>query len=74
MEVKIGVQQSVRELGLESAQTPDEVATAVAEAIASGGLLSLDDEKGRRLLVPADKIAYVEIGPASQRRVGFGSA
>jgi hypothetical protein len=45
----------------------------VAEAIASGGLLSLDDEKGRRVVVPADKIAYVEIGPASQRRVGFGS-
>jgi hypothetical protein len=73
VEVKIGVQQSVRELTLESAQTPDEVATAVAEAISAGGLLSLDDEKGRRVVVPADKIAYVEIGPASQRRVGFGS-
>lgn len=74
MEVKIGVQQSVRELTLESAQTPDEVAIAVAEALASGGLLSLDDDKGRRVVVPADKIAYVEIGPAASRRVGFGSA
>jgi hypothetical protein len=74
VEVKIGVQHSPREIALESAQTPDEVAAAVAAAVESGGLLSLDDDKGRRLVVPGDRIAYVEIGPASHRRVGFGSS
>ena len=36
-------------------------------------MLTLVDEKGRRVLVPADKLAYVEIAEAEQRRVGFGA-
>ncbi|MDP9101892.1 MAG: DUF3107 domain-containing protein [Actinomycetota bacterium] len=74
MEVKIGVQYAARELVLESAQTADDVAKAVAEALrADLGVLSLVDEKGRRILVPADKLAYVEIAESESRRVGFGA-
>lgn len=74
MEVKIGVQFATRELTLESAQTADEVAAAVAEALrADIGVLTLVDEHGRRILVPADKLAYIEIGETEQRRVGFGA-
>ena len=74
MEVKIGVQFAQRELVLESAQSPDEVAAAVAEALKdSDNVLSLVDEKGRRVLVPAAKLSYVEIAEGEQRRVGFGS-
>ncbi len=75
MEVKIGVQYAVRELVLESAQSQDEVEKAVSDALkADIGVLSLVDEKGRKVLVPADKLAYVEIAAASeQRRVGFGA-
>lgn len=72
MEVKIGVQHSPRELSLESPQTPAEVEQAVNEAISAGsGVLSLRDEKGRRVIVPADRIAYVEIAEVDLRRVGF---
>lgn len=72
MEVKIGVQFAPRELVLESGQTPDEVAAAVAEALASGeGTLQLTDEKGRKVIVPVAKLAYVEIAEASARPVGF---
>ena len=71
MEVKIGVQYAPRELVMESAQTPAEIEQIVTDAIANGGTLSLTDEKGRRFLVRADQIAYVEIAPA-ERRVGFG--
>ena len=75
MEVKIGVQFAARELTLESGQTPDEVAKAVATALkADLGILELVDEKGRRVLVPADKLAYVEIAESEQRRVGFGAS
>lgn len=74
MEVKIGVQFAPRELSLESSQTPEEVAQAVADALrADLGVLTLVDEKGRRVLVPADKLAYVEIAENEQRRVGFGA-
>ena len=74
MEVKIGVQFAPRELVLESNQSADEVAKAVSDALrADLGVLTLVDDKGRRVLVPADKLAYVEIADSEQRRVGFGA-
>ncbi|AUS78208.1 DUF3107 domain-containing protein [Actinoalloteichus sp. AHMU CJ021] len=75
MEVKIGVADSSRELVLTSSQTPDEVETAVSDALSGEQkLLSLVDDKGRRFVVPTARVAYVEIGPADTRRVGFGIA
>jgi hypothetical protein len=72
VEVKIGVQFAPRELSLESAQTSAEVEKAVAEALGAGsGVLSLVDEKGRRVMVPVDKVAYVEIAESTPRHVGF---
>lgn len=73
MEVKIGVQHSARELSLESSLDADEVEQAVTAALTGkSGLLTLKDDRGRRLLVPADRLAYVELGEPSARRVGFG--
>jgi hypothetical protein len=72
VEVKIGVQHAHRELTLESAQTPAEVADAVNKALAEpDGVLTLVDEKGRQVIIPVAKIAYIEIDEGAQRRVGF---
>jgi len=74
VEVKIGVQFATRELVLESGQSPAEVEEVVTDALAgksNTGLLTLVDDKGRRVLVPVDKLAYVEIAEAESRRVGF---
>lgn len=71
MEVKIGVQYAPRELVLESTQSPADVEKAVADALTAGGTLSLVDEKGRRVIVPVDKLAYVEIAEVAPRTVGF---
>lgn len=74
MEVKIGVQDAAREIVIESIDSPDSVADQVASAVSTGtGLLTLTDDKGRRVLIPAAKIAYVEIGETIERRVGFGA-
>ncbi|MGV0642966.1 DUF3107 domain-containing protein [Mycolicibacterium sp. XJ879] len=73
MEVKIGVMDSPRELAFNSAQTPSEVEKLITDALErQSGVLALTDEKGRRFLVQTAKIAYVEIGAADVRRVGFG--
>jgi Protein of unknown function (DUF3107) len=73
VEVKIGITDSPRELVFSSAQTPSEVEALVNTALGKDSdVLSLTDEKGRRFLVNAAKIAYVEIGVADSRRVGFG--
>jgi hypothetical protein len=72
VEVKIGIVESPRELVVSSDQTPDEVQKLVDASLNGGdALLKLVDEKGRRFLVRADQIAYVEIAPA-ERKVGFG--
>jgi len=73
VEVKIGVTDSPRELVFNSAASPDELEKVVAAALANGSeVLRLTDEKGRRYLVQAARVAYVELGPADSRRVGFG--
>ncbi|NBM16822.1 DUF3107 family protein [Streptomyces sp. GC420] len=74
VEVKIGVQHAPREIVLESEQSAEEVERLVADALAGKAqLLSLTDEHGRKVLVPADRVAYVEIGEPAVRKVGFGA-
>jgi len=72
----IGVTDSPRELIFNSVQTPAELEKQVTAALSQGdqgnALLSLTDEKGRRFLVQAARVAYIELGPADSRRVGFG--
>jgi hypothetical protein len=73
VEVKIGITDSPRELFFNSTQTPDELEKLVTAGLAKGSeVLSLSDDKGRRFLVQAAKVSYVEIGAADGRRVGFG--
>lgn len=73
MEVKIGVQNASRELVVETDETTDAIEKIVSEAISSGGVLALSDNKGRRTVVPTDKLAYVEIGSHTIGQVGFRS-
>lgn len=74
VEVKIGVQHAPREIVLESGQSVEEVERLVGDALSGKTqLLSLQDEKGRKVLVPTDRLAYVEIGEPTVRKVGFGT-
>ena len=50
-----------------------EVERALKTAVSDGTVLVLQDEKGNKTLVPADKIAYLEISDSVSRRVGFGA-
>jgi hypothetical protein len=74
VEVRIGVKGAPRELSIESAQSADEIQTLVEKALKDGAAtLTLVDEKGRRVLVSTEKLAYIEIAEADARRVGFGA-
>ncbi|KIF03492.1 ATP-binding protein [Streptomyces sp. RSD-27] len=74
MEVKIGVQHAPREIVLESGLSAEELESIVADALTgTAPLLSLTDTKGRKVLVPSDRLAYVDLGEPSQRKVGFGA-
>jgi hypothetical protein len=73
VEVKIGVLHTAREIVFDSPLTAEEVSTAVQASLTSDSVLNLTDDRGRTILVPADRIAYVELGVPATRRVGFGS-
>ncbi|RRR97622.1 DUF3107 domain-containing protein [Glycomyces terrestris] len=71
MEVKIGVQYAPRELVLESKLSPKDLSDTIEQAVEGGGVLRLEDDKGRQVIVPVEKIAYVEIAATNVRSVGF---
>jgi hypothetical protein len=73
MEVKIGVQHAPRELVIETADTAEEVEERLAEAVSGDALFTVTDNRGRRVLVPARSIAYIEIGGGVSGQVGFRS-
>ena len=73
MEVKIGIQSVPRELVVETKSSSEEVERILAAAVADGGVFMLEDDKGGKILIPADKIAYLEIGGSEPRRIGFGN-
>ena len=75
MEVKIGIQSVPRELVVETDTTADELERSLSEALRIGAraVFTLSLAKGGKVLVPADKIAYVEFGAPEARRVGFGN-
>ena len=73
MEIRIGVTQTPKEIEVElddenSASVRSQVETALAS---EAGMLWLTDRRGRTVGIPSAKIAYVDISPQEERRVGF---
>ncbi|GAA2125405.1 DUF3107 domain-containing protein [Nocardioides bigeumensis] len=72
MEVKIGIQHAPRELTVDCQEDQQTVESKVTAALPDG-VLSLTDTRGRKIIVPGDRIAYVEIGGGVTGTVGFRS-
>lgn len=76
MDVRIGIVQTPKELEVELPEDTDRDALLrqVEEALSGDVVLWLTDRRGRRVGVPAARVAYVEVGaPSPDRRVGFGA-
>ena len=73
MEVRIGVQSAPRELAVETNASADQIERDLANSLANGGLFMLSVDKGGKVMVPADKIAYLEFIGAEGRPMGFGA-
>jgi Protein of unknown function (DUF3107) len=75
VDVRIGITQAPRELTVEMPDDERDETVSAIEAALTGGdnVLWLIDKRGRRVGVPAAKIAYVEVGTSDgDRRIGFG--
>jgi hypothetical protein len=77
VDVRIGIIQSPREIDVDLPDGTDraEVLADVERVLEDpAAVLWLSDKRGRRVAVPSTRIAYVEVGAASEdRRVGFGA-
>ena len=71
MEVKIGVRHAPRELVVETSDSAEDVEAALAAALADDSAFTLTDTRGRRVVVPARGVAYLEIGTGVSGTVGF---
>lgn len=72
MEVRIGIQQSPRELSFESGETAQDVQALFTKALtANEPIFSLVDTKGNTYIVQTAAVTYIEVGGDSSRRVGF---
>jgi len=75
VDVRIGLTQSPKELEVQLDDGADatDLREQVDKALADGSTLWLTDRRGRQVGIPAEKLAYVEIGsPDDSRRIGFG--
>ena len=71
VEVKIGIENVQRELVVETDASPEDVQGQLIGALSGSGVFTLVDTKGRSVVVPAAKVAYLEIGSGSRGGVGF---
>jgi osmotically-inducible protein OsmY len=72
VQVRITVANVTSDINFESALSAAQIQSAVNAALKSGEALTLEDIRGRVIMVPADKIGFVDIGEQTDRRVGFG--
>lgn len=70
VEIRIGIENSARELNFETNQSAADVEKVVNDSLESG-IARFVDDRDRVILVNATKITFVEIGEEAQRRVGF---
>jgi hypothetical protein len=75
VEIKIGIQHVNREIIVESSESAAAVEKELLSSIGTGGdgVFTVTDERGRRVLIPVGKIAYVDLGEENARHVGFGA-
>lgn len=77
MEVRIGVTYTAKELEVDLGDDADTdtIRDDIDAALAGeGAVLWLTDKRGRRVGVPTDKVAYIDIGsPEDARRIGFAT-
>ena len=73
MEVRIGIQSVPRELICETDTPADQIERDLRSALEGSSVFALTVQKGGKVLIPPDKIAYVEFIGAEARRVGFGN-
>ena len=72
MEIRIGINNTGRELNFETNEPVAAVKKSISSALDSGAThVSFTDSKGNSFIVPTASLAFIELGTEESRRVGF---
>lgn len=71
MDVTFGMTHVQREITVDVDKPHNEITALVDKALADGAPIKLEDNRGRTLVIPSERLAYAIIGTGEQRRVGF---
>ena len=73
MDIELGIQNVARPVNFSTDESADNVSQAIAQAVADNTTIDLTDDKGRRIIVPAEALGYAIIGSETKHAVGFGT-
>ena len=73
MDIELGIQNVARPVNFSTEESADAVSDVIAKATASHQPIVLTDDKGRRIIVPADALGYAIVGSETKHAVGFGA-
>ncbi|KAB5606546.1 DUF3107 domain-containing protein [Bifidobacterium jacchi] len=73
MDIELGIRNVARAVTFSTDQSADEVDELIGKAVAEHQTINLTDDKGRRIVVPADALGYAIIGSETKHAVGFGA-
>lgn len=73
MDIELGIQNVARTVTFSTEEPADAVNQAIADAVTNGTPISLTDDKGRHIIVPAGALGYAIVGSETKHAVGFGA-
>ena len=73
MDIELGIQNVARPVNFSTDESADNVSQAIAQAVADNATIDMTDDKGRRIIVPANALGYALIGSETKHAVGFGA-
>lgn len=74
MDIKFGFADTARELQITVSNEGTDQASLtqrINENLTQGGFFELEDEKGRKYIIRAERVVYVEVGAVRTHGVGF---
>lgn len=73
MDIELGIRDVARPVSFSSDQSAEAVSSAIADAVATGKVIDLTDDKGCHIVVPSTALGYAIIGSETKHAVGFGA-
>ena len=73
MDIELGIQNVARAVTFSTEESAEAVNATISAAVAENKPIVLNDDKGRKFIVPAGALGYAIVGSETKHAVGFGA-